>query len=85
MKYGKNVRIQSCSFQKDLQILSRTVSEKDIFFLFQFQNIRLKFNTEKNISEFFLFFIGTLPQGVDNRKTCYLKRSIYYCESEIRG
>ena len=41
--------------------------------------------TEKNISEFFLFFIGTLPQGVDNRKTCYLKRSIYYCESEIRG
>ena len=28
MKYEKNVRIQSCSFQKDLQILFHTVSEK---------------------------------------------------------
>ena len=41
--------------------------------------------TEKNISEFFLFFIGILPQGVENRKICYLKGSIHYCESEITG
>ena len=33
MKYEKNVRIQSCSFQKDLQILFDTVSEKRIFFV----------------------------------------------------
>ena len=33
MKYEKNVRIQSCSFQNDLQILSYTVSEKRIFFV----------------------------------------------------
>ena len=41
--------------------------------------------TEKNISEFLLFFIGILPQGVENRKIYYLKGSIYYCESEITG
>ena len=41
--------------------------------------------TEKNISEFFLFFIGILPQGVENWKIYYLKGSIYYCESEITG
>ena len=41
--------------------------------------------TEKNISEFFLFFIGILPQGIENRKIYYLKGSIYYCESEITG
>ena len=29
----KNVRIQSCSFQKDLQILSHTVSEKTYIFV----------------------------------------------------
>ena len=42
MKYEKNVRIQNCSFQKDLQILSHTVSDKR-YFSFQFQKIRLKF------------------------------------------
>ena len=41
--------------------------------------------TEKNISEFFLFFIGILPQGIENRKIYCLKGSIYYCESEITG
>ena len=41
--------------------------------------------TEKNISEFFLFFIGIIPQGIENRKIYYLKGSIYYCESEITG
>ena len=41
--------------------------------------------TEKNISKFFLFFIGILPQGVENTKICYLKGTIYYCESEITG
>ena len=40
--------------------------------------------TEKNISKFFLFFIGVLPQRVENRKIYYLKGSIYYCKSEIR-
>ena len=40
--------------------------------------------TEKNISAFFLFFIGILPQEVENRKIYYLKGGIvYYCESEI--
>ena len=34
MKYEKNVRIQSCSFQKDLQILFHTVSEKTYIFPF---------------------------------------------------
>ena len=34
MKYEKNVRIQSCSFQKYLQILSHTVSEKKYIFRF---------------------------------------------------
>ena len=33
MKYEKNVRIQSCSFQIDLQVLSDTVSKKHIFFV----------------------------------------------------
>ena len=42
-------------------------------------------HTEKNISEFFLFFIGILPQGVETRKICYLKGSMYYRESEITG
>ena len=41
--------------------------------------------TEKNIFEFFLFFIGILPQGIENGKIYYLKGSIYYCESEITG
>ena len=30
----KNVRIQSCSFQKDLQILSHIISEKTYIFRF---------------------------------------------------
>ena len=33
MEYEKNVRIKSCSFQKDLQILSNTVSEKTYIFV----------------------------------------------------
>ena len=45
----------------------------------------LLFFTEKKISEFFLFFIGILPQGLENRKIYYLKGSIYYCEREITG
>ena len=49
-----------------------------------FNEICLQY-TEKNTSEFFPFFIGILPQGVENRKICYLKGSIYYCESEITG
>ena len=39
----KNVRLQSCSFQKDLQILSHTVFKKHIFFGFNSKKIRLKF------------------------------------------
>ena len=38
MKFEKNVRIQSCSFQKDLQILSHTVSEKTYSFRFNSKN-----------------------------------------------
>ena len=34
MKYEKNVRIKSCSFQKDLQIFFYTVSEKTYNFCF---------------------------------------------------
>ena len=34
MKYEKNVRIQSCSFQKDLKILSNTVFDKTYIFRF---------------------------------------------------
>ena len=33
MKYEKNARKQSCSFQKDLQILSDIVSEKTYIFV----------------------------------------------------
>ena len=38
MKYEKNVRIQSCSFQKDLQILSDAVSRKTYIFRFNPKN-----------------------------------------------
>ena len=31
MKYEENVRIQSCSFQNDLQVLCHTVYEKTYF------------------------------------------------------
>ena len=37
MKYEKNVRIQSCSFQKDLQILYHTVSDKTYIFRFNYK------------------------------------------------
>ena len=33
-KIRKNVRIQNCSFQKDLQFLSQTVSDKTYIFRF---------------------------------------------------
>ena len=43
MKYEKNVRIQSCSFQTDLQILNHTVSEKTYIFRFNSKNtIKIK-------------------------------------------
>ena len=38
MKYEKNVRIQSCLFQKDLQVLSHTVYEKTYIFCFNSKN-----------------------------------------------
>ena len=34
MKYEKNVRIQSCSLQKDLKFLSHAVSDKKYIFCF---------------------------------------------------
>ena len=38
IRYVKNVRTQSCSFQTDLQIFSHTVSDKTYIFRFNSKN-----------------------------------------------
>ena len=44
MKYKKNVRIQSCLFQKYLQILFHTVSEKT--YIFRFNSKKYDWNSK---------------------------------------
>ena len=70
MKYEKNVKLQNCSFQLDLQMLSDIVSDKMYIFGFNFE----KYNWNSKIA-FFKQYMWDTKKPLNGKSFAWMKSS----------